>query len=102
MNYRSLFITILTTIGIASCASMETPTGEPGISMGDSYAKVLSKLEKKEKITFAKEGEEIQTFGYSELFKSCREKTFKFQGDGGLASVAYPSVQNPQNQPACR
>jgi hypothetical protein len=102
MNRRSLIAAALIAIGTASCAIMPQPTGEPGISMGDSYEKVLSVIEKRDKITLVKEGEEIQAVGYSALMRDCREKKFRFQGKDGLQWVTLKPAQNLQNELTCR
>ena len=63
---------------LTSCAMSLSPTGEPGISMGDSYEKVLAKLQTNHVITKEIAGEGIRAEGYSSMLNSCRVKYFIF------------------------
>ena len=81
---------------LTSCAMSLSPTGEPGISMGDSYEKVLAKLQTNHVITKEIAGEGIRAEGYSSMLNSCRVKYFIFhisyfifQGKDGLQQVSY-------------
>ena len=73
---------------------MLTTTGEPGISMGDSYEKVLKTLETNNKITKLVEGKGIRAEGYSSMTKDCRVKLFIFQDKDGLQLVQYDPAPN--------
>jgi len=79
---------------LASCTSMLSATGEPGISMGDSYEKVLATLKPNNKITKLIEGGGIRAEGYSEMTKDCRIKYFIFQNKDGLQQVKYEPAPN--------
>jgi hypothetical protein len=76
-------------IFVASCATTLSTTGEPGISMGDSYEEVLEKLKPSHTIVRVIEGRAIRAEGYSSLTKDCRTKYFIFpnQGKDGLQAV---------------
>ena len=87
---------------INSCTSMTTTTGEPGISMGDSYEKVLASLKPNNNITKTIEGGGIRAEGYSAMTKDCRVKYFIFQGDDGLQQVNYEPAQNLSVANKCR
>ena len=79
-----------------SCTTMlnTTPTGEAGISMGDSYEKVLETLKPNNRITKTIEGGGIRAEGYSTITKDCRVKYFIFQGKDGLQQVKYEPAPN--------
>ena len=74
---------------LTSCAASFSPTGEPGISMGDNYEKVLAKLQSNHAITKEIPGGGIRAEGYSSMLNSCRVKYFIFQGKDGLQQVSY-------------
>lgn len=73
----------------ASCASLTSTTGEPGIAMGDSYEKVLDVVKQNNRITKTIEGDAIRAEGYSTLTRDCRIKYFIFQGEDGLQETRY-------------
>jgi hypothetical protein len=81
---------------------MVSATGEPGISMGDSYEKVLKILERNNKITKSIEGEGIRAEGYSSITKDCRIKIFIFQGNDGLQFVKYEPAPNLSTSNNCK
>lgn len=71
-----------------------TTTGETGISMGDSYEKVLEILKPNNRITKTIEGSGIRAEGYSSMTKDCRVKYFIFQDNDGLQQVKYEPAPN--------
>lgn len=79
-----------------SCSTMPnaTTTGEVGISMGDSYEKVLETLKPNNRITKTIEGAGIRAEGYSTMTKDCRVKYFIFQGKDGLQQVKFEPAPN--------
>lgn len=87
---------------IASCTSMTTTTGEPGISMGDSYEKVLKTLKPSNSITKTIEGAGIRAEGYSSITKDCRIKYFIFQDSEGLQQIKYEPAPNLSVANKCR
>lgn len=87
---------------LSSCTSMQLTTGEPGISMGDSYEKVLETLKPSNNITKTIEGAGIRAEGYSSMTKDCRVKYFIFQGDDGLQQVKYEPAPTLSVANKCR
>ena len=78
----------------ASCASLTSTTGEPGIAMGDSYEKVLGVVKQNNRITKTIEGDAIRAEGYSRFTRDCRIKYFIFQDEDGLQRVEYEPAPN--------
>jgi hypothetical protein len=78
----------------ASCASLSSTTGEPGIAMGDSYEKVLETVKRNNRITKTIEGDGIRAEGYSSLTKDCRIKYFIFEDKDGLQQVEFEPAPN--------
>lgn len=87
---------------ITSCTSITTTTGEPEISMGDSYEKVLETLKPNNNITKTIEGSGIRAEGYSSMTKDCRVKYFIFQDGHGLQQVKYEPALNLSVTNKCR
>lgn len=89
-------------IVLTSCATTLSTTGEPGISMGDSYEKVLETLKPNNNITKVIEGSGIRAEGYSSLTRDCRIKYFIFQEGDGLQQVQYEQALNLSVENKCR
>jgi len=81
---------------------MLSATGEPGVTMGDSYEKVLETLKPKNNITKTIEGGGIRAEGYSSMTKDCKIKYFIFQGNDGLQQVTYEPAPNLSVSNNCR
>jgi hypothetical protein len=77
-----------------SCSATLTTTGEPGISMGDSYEKVIETLKPDNKITKTIVGAGIRAEGFSTMTNDCRIKYFIFQGKDGLQHVKYEPAKH--------
>ena len=97
---KMYFLPVL--ILLSSCAMSLSPTGEPGISMGDSYEKVLAKLQPNHAITKTSAGGGIRAEGYSSMLNSCRVKYFIFQGKDGLQQVKYEPAPHLSMSNKCR
>lgn len=89
MNLNTTIYMPLMALLCTSCAVTSTATGEPGISIGDSYESVFKALEKDNRITKAIDGQGIRAEGFSAMTKDCRTKLFVFQGKAGLQLVKY-------------
>lgn len=87
---------------LSACTAMTTATGETGIAMGDSYERVLAKLQADHNITKTIEGQGIRAEGYSVMLKSCRTKYFVFQGDNGLQQVTYEPAAHLSVENQCQ
>lgn len=87
---------------LASCATTFTHTGEPRVSMGDSYEKVLATLTPNHNITRTIEGRGIRAEGYSSMMNACRVKYFIFQDNDGLQQVKYEPAPSLSKENKCR
>jgi effector-binding domain-containing protein len=87
---------------LVSCASVTETTGESGVSMGDSYEKVLEKVKANNKITKMDGSTYIVAEGYWSTSKDCRVKYFIFQDKDGLQQVRYQPAPNLSVKDGCR
>ncbi|QXI31380.1 hypothetical protein [Pseudomonas vanderleydeniana] len=94
----------LSAAGLTGCTSPPSlsATVEPGVEMGDSYARVLAVVSRNNTVTRTIEGQALRAEGYSPMFKDCRSKYFIFQGDKGLQQVRLEPAPHLSVQRDCR
>ena len=93
---------VLAAAVLGGCASSAATTGEPGVSMGDSYQKVLAVVSRNNTVTKQVDGQGFRAEGYSAMFKDCRTKYFLFQGADGLQRVSYEPAPHLSVNQSCR